>query len=299
MKTLTTQLSNLLKTRQWMYASLFQFNLVNGNTLYYAAHENDILWGGNTYSSGGQTGPYFDQEGQKCKMKQDIGTGAQQFQVTVMPVSATLNGQSYLSALRSGVFDGAELIYSGAYWAQGTNENQVVPVVPVGVVTKMVGRVAEVGFGRNAIIITANDHTELFNQQMPRNLYQSPCANALFDAGCTLNKASYAVSGTVSNGSTASLINSTLSQATGYFDLGTITFTSGINNGVTRSIKTYIQGSPGTIAMFAPFPSAPSAGDSFTIYPGCKKDIPTCTNTFNNLIHFRGTPFIPTPDTAI
>lgn len=299
MKPITSSLTTLLATRKYMYASLFQFALVNGNNLYYTDHRNNISWGGNIYSSGGTVGPYFNLEGNKCKMTQVIGTGAQQFQLSCLPAQGTINGQAILSAIRQGVFDGAELTYSGAYWAQGVTDTPLTPVAPTGVIIKQVGRIANVDIGRTAIIFTANDHLELLNLQMPRNLYQAPCANSLYDAGCTLNQASFAVSGTVISGSTVSVVKAALSQATGYFDLGQITFTSGINNGVTRSIKTYIQGTPGTVSLFTPLPSAPSAGNTFTIYPGCQKDINTCTTKFNNALHFRGEPYIPAPETAV
>lgn len=299
MKQASTALTNLLTTGQFMYAALFQISLVNGGNLYYTSHENDILWNGNTYSAGGITGPYFDQEGNKAKMTQSIGLSAQQFQVTVMPGAATINGQSFLSAVRQGVFDGAEITWSGAYWAQGTNENPLVPVAPVGVVPKMVTRIAEGDVARSCFVFTGNDHLELLNQNMPRNLYQSGCNNTLYDSGCTLNKALYGINGSVSAGSSATQINAILSQATGYFDLGLITFTSGILNGVSRSVRAYIQGSPSTFSLIPPFPIAPATGDTFTIYPGCDRTRPTCQGKFNNLTNFRGFPFIPDPSTAI
>jgi hypothetical protein len=40
-------------------------------------------------------------------------------------------------------------------------------------------------------------------------------------------------------------------------------------------------------------------GDQFQLLPGCDRTLATCTNVFNNAIHFGGFPFIPTPETAV
>jgi uncharacterized phage protein (TIGR02218 family) len=168
-----------------------------------------------------------------------------------------------------------------------------------GTVIMFVGRVAEVDASRSLSTFSVNSHLELLNQNMPRNLYQSGCVNTLFDASCGLNMAAFAVSGTASSGSTASVINSTLTQASGYFSLGTVTFTSGLNNGMSRTVQAYTKGAPGPISLISPFPSAPSAGDTFNIYPGCDKAQSTCAAKFQNLINYRGFPFIPQPSTAV
>ena len=95
------------------------------------------------------------------------------------------------------------------------------------------------------------------------------------------------------------MINTILSQATGYFDLGTITFTSGVLSGLSRTVQSYIKGIPGTATLLGGFPSAPATGDTFNIYPGCDKLQGTCTNKFNNLTNFRGYPYVPINETAV
>ena len=81
----------------------------------------------------------------------------------------------------------------------------------------------------------------------------------------------------------------------GYFELGTLVFTSGENEGVSRSIKSY---APGVINFVFPLPFDPASGDTFTVYPGCDKQMSTCGAKFNNLANFGGEPFIPVPETA-
>ena len=74
-----------------------------------------------------------------------------------------------------------------------------------------------------------------------------------------------------------------------------MTFTSGRNAGVTRTIRT---NEGGAITVVMPFYYPPAAGDSFEVLPACDKSVNCCKVRFNNLAHFRGYPFIPVPETA-
>lgn len=83
------------------------------------------------------------------------------------------------------------------------------------------------------------------------------------------------------------------------YPLGYVTFASGQNAGLKASVKTQVLASGVVqLQLLRPltFPVAP--GDNVTLTPGCAKDIPTCTNAFNNLIHFGGDPFVPNPELA-
>lgn len=297
MKTITTALQTLFATRQFLYASLFQFSLIDGTTLRYCSGDADISYNGQTWTAGGTTGPYFDRKGNKAKAHWKIGLEVDTLQFDVIPGSSTIEGAPFLQAVHQGVFDGAELLMHRAYWPLQAWTSLI---TPTGVLANVfVGRVAEVDAGRSLATFSVNSHLELLNQNMPVELYQSGCVNTLYGTACTLNQASFAVTGTLSSGSTSSLLNTSLSQATGYFSLGKITFSAGVNSGVWRGIKLYTHGSPSTVALTAPFPLAPSTGDAFTIYPGCNKTIPVCMNTFNNLVNFRGFPYIPDTSTSV
>jgi hypothetical protein len=81
----------------------------------------------------------------------------------------------------------------------------------------------------------------------------------------------YQATSTVLAGTTASVIACGLVQSDGYFDLGTVAFTSGKNAGLSRSIKSYAAGS---VTLTAPFPNVPQVGDTFTALPGCGKTLP-------------------------
>jgi uncharacterized phage protein (TIGR02218 family) len=159
------------------------------------------------------------------------------------------------------------------------------------------GKVSQVKPSRFQVVLELASWVEvILAQQLPRNAYQLQCHHTLFDAGCTLVRSTFKVSGTAHAGSTATSIATGLGNPDGYFALGTITFTSGILNGVTRSIASFLSGAA---VVIGPFPAAPTIGDTFDAYPGCDKLQATCTAKFSNLAHFAGMPFIPAPENSI
>ncbi len=149
------------------------------------------------------------------------------------------------------------------------------------------------------------------NVVLPRITFQPGCPHILFDAECTLVKATFTQSAcpvAASPAPTTSVFASSgpggtwavASQATDYFRLGVLTFTTGALSGVSRGIRldSYAAGVH-TFTADRPFAVAPAANDQFSVYPGCDKQQATCTNKFSNLVHFRGEPYVPRPETAV
>ena len=289
MKNASTALINLLASRQFFVVDLYQFTLVGGGQLNYCSGDADINWNSIKWSSGGNIGPYFDRKDAKAKCHWKIGVMVDTLVFDVLPGNAMLNGQVFLSAVRQGIFDGAELTLYRAFMPVYGN-------VSAGTVILFAGRVAEIDAGSSLTTFTVNSHLELLNQNLPRNMYQSGCLNTLYDTGCGLNKTSFAISSSVASGSSATAINTLLTQENGYFNMGTVTFTSGILNGLSRTVKNY---SSGTLTFIAALPAAPALGDTLQVFPGCDKQQSTCHNKFNNLVHFRGFPYIPQNETAV
>jgi hypothetical protein len=86
----------------------------------------------------------------------------------------------------------------------------------------------------------------------------------------------------------------------GYYAQGTITFTSGANNGQQQTITAYdLVGGLGQITICPPLLTPPSAGDTFTVVADCDHTIAVCQFRYNNLIHFAGAPWIPLPEQSI
>jgi uncharacterized phage protein (TIGR02218 family) len=144
--------------------------------------------------------------------------------------------------------------------------------------------------------LTVSSWAVLLNVNMPPNLYQTGCLHAVYDSGCGLAASSFAASATVSGTPTQMVFASGLSATNDDYAQGRVVFISGGNNGVSRPIKT---NSGGTFTLLQPLPVLPSVGDGFTVYAGCDRTMGRCQTRFNNLIHFKGTPFVPPPEASI
>lgn len=291
MKPASTALQTLLASRQFYAADLFTFALVGGGILRLTSGDRDITANGHLFTS---QGPRIDRQGNKAKCHWKIGVDVDTLTFDVLPQpSDQVNGQSFLAACVQGIFDGAELTLERAFMATYGDTS-------VGTVILFAGRVAEIDIGRGIANFQVASHLELLNIQLPRNLWQPGCVNSLGDTSCGVNLASFAVSGSAAAGSSTHIVNASLAQPSGYFDQGKISFTTGANIGLWRSVKSWDQGAPGAIALLAPFPRAPQAGDAFAIYPGCDKTLGAngCAK-FANTARFRGFPYVPSPDTAV
>src|SRR5579863_246653 len=115
MKPASTALINLLATRQFFTADLYQFALAGGGELNYCGGDKDIIWNGITYSAGGVVGPYFDRKDNKAKCHWKIGVEVDTLVFDVLPGAATVLGEPFLQAVHAGQFDGAELMLERAY----------------------------------------------------------------------------------------------------------------------------------------------------------------------------------------
>ena len=114
---------------------------------------------------------------------------------------------------------------------------------------------------------------------------------------CQFDRASLQASFACLPGSTETQIVSILSPTpAGLYVQGTIIGLTGANAGFSRTIAGM---SNGSVSVKLAFLSSPASGDQFQLLPGCDRSIATCTNVFNNAIHFGGMPYIPTPETAV
>lgn len=147
-------------------------------------------------------------------------------------------------------------------------------------------------------------------RQLQRNInfvFTAGCRHALFSqfdnthiGACTLNKASYTWSGTVSSIVTqrSKFTTTGLSQANGVCTNGLLTWTSGPNNGLSYEVKAHTVTGSTTIELFLPTIYDIAAGHSFSITAGCDKTLATCKAKFNNVVNFGGFPHIQTEVTT-
>lgn len=288
----------LLASQLFRMADLFKFTLANGTVLYYTSYDGDLVVNGHTYMGVATDGVPYLTRGQTRSL---IGVEVDTLQVNFLVNSGvTINSIPVAQFAQQGGFDGATLELDRCFMNPATPG-----VTTPGYLILFVGQVAEAECTRSGVMLNVNSTLQLLNVQLPRNLYQAGCVHALFDPGCALVRASYgSTNAVVAAGSTTTVINNTLTVPLGgKFAQGKVLFTSGVNSGLSRTIKSY---ATGVITLAFPLPVVCGNGDTFTAYPGCDKQQATC-KTFQvapnsapngNLANFRGFPYIPVSEAA-
>lgn len=282
MKTASAAMISLLGGNQSLFmADLYTFTLVGGFVARYTSADSPLTVGGNTFA----VGPLIS----RSKIISKAGLEVQTMDMSIFADSTMLlNGKPWLQAARSGDLDGARVLVERVFMPTWGDTS-------AGKLWAFSGNVSDVEVARTEARVKVKSDLEKLNLQWPRNMYQPGCLHTLYDSGCTLNKASFGTSSSVASGSSVTQINCGLAQPTGYFSLGTMTFTSGVNSGITRTVKQY---TPGVLILALPLVVPPVLGDSFTAYAGCDKQQSTCSGKFSNLANFRGYPYIPVPETV-
>ena len=286
MKPASSALQGILAGPQFYMADCYSFTLVDGTVARYTTADQDLTdqATGHVFSS---RGPFFE----RSKVKFQVGVQVDELDIVLTAgPNDVIDGVPWLSALRGGVLDGAEIQLDRAFMANFGDTS-------AGLLTIFAGRIAEVDAGRTQATIKANTHLELLTLQMPWRLFQPGCAFTLYDNRCTLNKTSFGVAAVVGAGSTEFVANTSLDQAAGWASLGTVTFTSGVLANKSFTLREHDTG--GILKPVVPFAVPPASGDTCMVYPGCDKQQATCRTKFSNLAHFGGFPYVPAPETAV
>ena len=293
---MTPALQALLDGRQFTGIDLYIITLADGTILRWSGGDADILDNGVRYPCGGWTGPYWGLVGDSSQCHWKLGTDVQTLTVSVLPGACLIEGVPFANAIAAGVLDGAWLEYRRAYLPM-VPSSRFWPLLAIGSEEKFTGRIGDISpAGGSVITLCVNSIAEILQQPWPHEVYQPGCLNLLGDLSCGINLSTWAVHSSAAAGSTALAIKATLTQADGWFDLGDISFTSGVLAGQSRSIRSH---AAGVLTLMTPFPQAPAVGDTFVAHPGCdgSMDAKGCPK-FNNLDNFRGQPNVPPPSTA-
>jgi hypothetical protein len=273
---------------------LYQFTSINGTNDYFTDLDIDVPYAGVIWKSGS-----LRIEGMRRKVTVGLNVDEQTVKIWAGP-DDTLYGAAFLKGSEEGLLDGTFVTRQRVVWplTTGNAANDITNgVAPVAVWTMFSGYIGEIEKGGPSHIeVKVRSPLVRLEVNMPRNYYQPGCLWTLFDTGCTLDKTIFAVNVTVDVGATVRRIpivgGLTLYGADGipYYASGRALFTSGINDNFLTLIDTN-----NAVALFMAYPlsTAPSAGDTMTIYPGCSKLFATCSAKFSNTANFRGFDKVP------
>lgn len=277
--------------RQLVMTDCYTITTQGGLTLRYTNAQFPVFVNGNTYL----TGPII----KRGRTRLYIGVEVDSLDLTVAAsASVSVSGTPLMQFIARRGFDDARLTLERAF-SPGPNQAYV------GGLVLFTGRIAIVrDVTRIEARLTVNSDTELLDVKVPRNAYQPSCMNTLYDSACGIVRASHTASSTAQSATDAARVYFThnLGAAAGVYDLGVVTFTSGANAGISRTVRKYetVAGSGvSRITLMGPLPSAVVSGDAYTISKGCNRTQATCSGVFSNLARFRGTPYVPTPESIL
>jgi uncharacterized phage protein (TIGR02218 family) len=256
-------------------ARLLKLSCTNGTVYAFTDHDQELVVDAVTYlPTPGLTAVEFTSTA-------DVQVSTQQTGAAMVDVPE--------ADLLGGVFDDCQV---EAAWCSWKNPSY-------GKVITFFGRVGEITWnetGFQAEIMS-------FMKQLELNIghvYTASCRHQLFSAptagkigACTLSSTSYTFTGSVDVVNIPKWKFDFLgtSQADGYFDNGLLTFTSGINSGLSVTVKKQVGNN---FELVLPTAFTIVSGVTFSVQAGCDKTMATCKAKFDNVVNFGGFPHINT-----
>ena len=246
---------------------------IDGVALGFTDHDRDLHFDGVTFEA---------MAGMTASAIQASGT----LDIDTTDISGALQSDHLNDAdLAAGLFDNAALTLFLVDWSNPDDRDILIA-----------GSIGEVSRGNNQFVAEMRGLSHALNQPTGR-LYARSCDADLGDARCGINLASSAYRGagivTAIDSNSAFAASGLEGFASGWFEKGKVTWTSGRNHGGLMEVKFHINdGALTSVALWETMPLNIAVGDHFEVVAGCDKSSDACAGKFGNLVNFRGFPFL-------
>jgi uncharacterized phage protein (TIGR02218 family) len=161
------------------------------------------------------------------------------------------------------------------------------------------GHIGEVRHGELAFTAEVRGLAHLLDQTRGR-IFAYPCDAELGDSRCGVNLASslYQGAGAVvaDEDGRRFRVSGLGAFADQWFARGSLTWTTGANQGRKADVKLHRVGVGVDIELWQKTAYPVAIGDGFSIAAGCDKQFPTCKAKFSNAANYRGFPHMPGSD---
>lgn len=269
MKLLTSAMLEHLASPVATLCTCWKLSLANGTFKYFTDHNTDILVDEKLYLAAGGY--------KRTAIAVSAGLTADN-----LDVEGVLTSEAITEAdLLAGLYDYARVDIFMVNYLDPAMEK--IPLVS--------GRIGEVSLTRNGFSTKIAGLNQAYSQTFGK-AYTPECTAIFGDQACKKPLAGFTHSGTVSSVTDNRTFSATGlgSQGDGYFDGGTLTWTTGDNAGYSMEIKSWLASA---VSLCLPMSRPVAVGDAFTAVAGCDKKIGTCSEKFGNAVNFQGFPFIP------
>lgn len=246
--------------------------------LHFTDLDDDLVVGGDTYKSAvGYTRTALDANAD--------------MQIDNVDVTGIFDDASITEDdLRSGLYDGADVYVFLVNWAN----------VSQGTMALRRGTIGEVVMLPSGVF-----HSTMYGlaeklQQTVGEIYTPSCRADLGDAKCgiDLDAGGWRKPGTVTSVIDDRVFSCSITEPRAvddWFRYGVVEWQTGDNSGRFMDVRGWVQ-STNTVTLFLGMPQPIQVGDTFAIYPGCDKTLAQCRDRFDNIVNFRGEPYVPGTD---
>ena len=269
MKTLPTALASHITSGTTTLAHLLKITRLDGTVYAFTSASDDVTISSVLYKA--STGLSVS------SLDLSAGMAVDNLELTTLDDGTTFTRSDVLG----GRWRNAAFVISRYNWASPGD----------GVDVLMAGTVGDVHLKRNTITAELRG-LQQYLQQPLGSVSSKTCRARFGDAMCTKSLASYTVAATVTSVASNQVFTASgLGQAADYFGEGIVTFTSGLNNGLSQKVKTF---SSGAIGLMRPMLQTVAIGNTFAISAGCRKRLAEdCITKFGNVLNFQGEPHLP------
>jgi hypothetical protein len=165
------------------------------------------------------------------------------------------------------------------------------------IVSSYIGVVAAAAWQNAEATLSVTPSQRTLQQTIPIFRMQQQCNHALYDAGCTITKAAFSLTGVIASVDvTGTIIGITMgatAQAVPYYAGGLLTI-AGVGTGFVETHNNST-GTALNVSLLTPLPGL-AVGATVTMNPGCDRSFQTCVQKFANGTNFFGFPYINPTD---
>ena len=254
------------------FCTLWRITRSDSTVFRFTDHDRDVVMSDGTYlASSGYVA---------SQARTEAGLNVDDVEVTALFDNTAIT-EADLSA---GVWDGATVEIFSAIWS----------LPSAGARTIRKGTIGQVRHDGTVFRSELRGMMDRLNVNIGR-VVSPACDAVLGDARCGKSLSAFTHSLTVTAvTSRTEFEDSALLQTAGYFNGGMITWDTGSNAGRSMEIKLHETG--GVFTLFLPMVDNIAVGDTATVVAGCNKTLTTCRDVFDNVVNFRGFPYVPGND---
>lgn len=156
------------------------------------------------------------------------------------------------------------------------------------------GNLGEVRGGRSKFTAELRGLMQRYSRNIVR-LITKECPEELGSPKCGIDLAAHTVTGSVDSVTdNRSIIDAGLGATADIYAYGLVTFTSGLNDGLSMDVKT---SGTGTFVLQEEMPFTIAPGDTYNLSEGCPGRLTEdCKTRFDNVVNFRGFAHLPQTD---